>query len=258
MRVPFYNISIDLMDHQEVLDQCHQFLGAPRCHTIFFLNAHCFNIAQQQADYTKAISESELLLNDGVGIKLASLAVGVPLKENLNGTDLIPRILNLVAQQKKKVFFLGGVDGVAKSAARQAKEVIPELEVVGWHSGYFNLQQENELIKQINESGAQVLVLGMGVPRQELWAARHREALTNVRLIVGGGAILDFISGHIPRAPLWLRKINMEWVYRFYLEPGRMWKRYTTGIFLFFYNVIRLWPSHHKSMKLSHSEGKSP
>lgn len=257
MRVPFFNISLDLMDHQEVLEQCDRFLEAPSCHTIFFLNAHCFNIAQQRTDYAKAIAESELLLNDGLGIKLASLAAGVPLKENLNGTDLIPRILGLVAELNKRVFFLGGVDGVAQNAARKAKATFPGLEVAGWHSGYFNPLQEKQLVKQINDSGAQVLVLGMGVPRQELWAARNKQLLANVRIIIGGGAILDFISGHISRAPGWLRKINMEWVYRFYLEPARMWKRYTTGIFLFFFHVIRLWPVSRNRVKISRKTGTS-
>lgn len=250
MRVPFYNINLDLLDHQEVLNRCLKYLEVPKCHTVFFINAHCFNVAQQQAEYAKAIDGAELLLNDGVGIKLASLAAGIPLKENLNGTDLIPKILKLAGEHRKRVFFLGGVDGVAQDAAHKAKKAYPGLEIAGWHSGYFSLEQENALVRQINDSGAQILVLGMGVPRQELWAARNKTTLENVRMVIGGGAILDFISGHIPRAPLWLRKINMEWVYRFYLEPARMWKRYTTGIFLFFYNVIRLWPSHSKALKL--------
>lgn len=242
MRVGFYNISLDLLDHQEVLEKCEGYLDSGSCHTLFFLNAHCFNIAQRIPEYAASLNESSLLLNDGIGIKLASIAARIPLKENLNGTDLIPRILALAAKRGEKVFFLGGKEDVAAHAASKIRMVLPDLRIVGCHSGYFGNDDEAELIETINSSGASIIVLGLGVPKQELWAVRNRNKFPHARIIIGGGAVLDFISGNVSRAPVWIRKVNMEWAYRLYLEPSRLWKRYTTGIILFFYHVVRLWP----------------
>lgn len=243
MKVDFYNIRLDNPDRDEVIDLCRSYLKSERCHTLFFLNAHCFNIAQGNPYYARAINSSDLLLNDGIGIKIASMFAGISLKQNLNGTDLIPAILSLAADTGNDAFFVGGRNGVAANAARQAMIKFPGLRVVGSHSGYFNQQQEHSLIETINKSKATVLVLGMGVPKQELWAVEHKSLFTDVRIIVGGGAILDFLSGNISRAPLWIRRLNMEWLYRFYLEPRRMAGRYTKGILLFFFHVMRLLPS---------------
>ena len=241
MKKDFFNIRLDVTRKKEVLEVCRSFFAGNNIpKTIFFLNAHCFNIAQKNPEYLKAINASDLLLNDGVGIKLASLISGVSLKENLNGTDLIPEILKVAANENRKVFFLGGKEGVSDKAAIKATRAIPGLEVAGYHSGYFLPVEEPGIMQNINRSKAELLILGMGVPRQELWAVRNQDSLDSVKIIVAGGAILDFLSGEIKRAPLWLRKINMEWLYRFYLEPRRMWSRYVTGAFLFFYHLIRL------------------
>ena len=134
---------------------------------------------------------------------------------------------------------MGGKIHVAEKINRKAKKMIPELIVSGVHSGYFTMDEESEIVHQINKSGARLLILGMGVPRQELWAARNKGHLPQVDVIVSGGAIMDFITEEIKRAPLWMRRIQMEWVYRLYLEPGRMWKRYLTGNVLFFYHVMK-------------------
>ena len=96
------------------------------------------------------------------------------------------------------------------------------------------------MLAAINRTDAQIVVLGMGVPRQELWAHRNREHLPNVRLLISGGAILDFVSGAIPRAPLWMRRLRLEWLFRLCLEPRRMWRRYIVGSFVLLGHVIRL------------------
>ena len=240
MKKDFFNIRLDVTRKKEVLEVCRTFFAGNTPKTIFFLNAHCFNIAQKNPEYLKALNASDFLLNDGVGIKLASLISGVSLKENLNGTDLIPEILKIAANENTKVFFLGGKEGVSDKAAIKAARAIPGLEVAGCLSGYFIPEEEAGIIREINHSKAGLLILGMGVPRQELWTVRNLDSLDSVKIIVAGGAILDFLSGSIRRAPIWMRRMHMEWLYRFYLEPLRMWNRYFTGAFLFLYHLIRL------------------
>ncbi len=236
----FYNINLDITDLQGVLARCSDFFKSERAQTIFFLNAHCFNTAQKNREYRDAINSSDLLLNDGVGIKIASLLSGLSLRENLNGTDLIPEILKLAAKKNKRVYFLGGLDGVAEKASVNVKRSLPGLDIAGSHTGFFGTDDEKDLIDKIEESGAELLIIGMGVPRQELWAVRNKQLLKKVKIIIAGGAILDFLSGRIKRAPLWLRKVGMEWLYRLYIEPSRMWKRYIPGNFIFFINLFKI------------------
>ncbi|MFO7924689.1 MAG: WecB/TagA/CpsF family glycosyltransferase [Bacteroidales bacterium] len=240
MKIDLYNIKLDIKSSAGVIADCRNFFHSNRVSTLFFLNAHCFNVAQKEAVYRKAINESDLLLNDGIGISIACRMAGIKPVENLNGTDLIPVILSLAAREKVKIFLLGGKDGVAEKAAVKIKEKIPGIEIAGTESGYFSGNRGKEVINRINDSRADLLLLGMGVPKQELWAVRNKPLLKNVKLIIAGGAILDFISGQIKRAPLWVRRNNLEWLYRLYLEPGRLWKRYTAGNILFFYHLVKL------------------
>ncbi len=236
----FFNIKLDITGQEEVFRQCKHFLNSNRPNTIFFLNAHCFNQSQINKEYRNAINQSDLLLNDGIGIKLASLLAGVNIGENLNGTDLIPKILALAGRENKKVFFLGGIEGVAEKAASRTRKLIPGIRISGCRSGYFKDEDTEGIIKHIDNSGADILVLGMGVPKQELWAYENQKKLKNIKIIIAGGAILDFISGRAKRAPLWMRKIHMEWLYRLYREPGRMWKRYIIGNIIFFVHLFRI------------------
>ena len=228
------------MDEQEVMNRCKNFFSPPKPHTVFFLNAHCFNVAQKNPDYHHALNQADLVLNDGIGLEIASRFTSFRFKDNLNGTDLIPKILKLATLNKKRIFLLGGEEGVAARAAEKIREQNPDAEIAGYHSGFFSVEQEKVLIENINSSGTHVLVIGMGVPKQELWAHQNKELLKGVQVIIAGGAILDFISGNIKRAPLWMRKMQMEWMFRLLLEPRRMWKRYTVGNLMFFYHILRL------------------
>lgn len=244
----FYNVKLDITSKALVLERCKHFFNSDASHTIFFLNAHCFNISQQNSEYHNVINKSDLLLNDGIGIRLASLFANIRIGENLNGTDLIPEILSLASIEGKKIYFLGGVEGVAEKAAVRIKRIIPGIQITGYRSGYFKDHEEENLIEEINYSGAEILILGMGVPKQELWAFRNRKYLTNTKIIIAGGAILDFISGQVSRAPGWIRRIHMEWLYRLVKEPKRMWKRYIIGNFLFFFYLIKFKYSSRKNI----------
>lgn len=236
----FFNIDLNVYTEDEVFRDIHNILDADVTRTIFFLNAHCFNVAQKNKEYRRSLKESDLLLNDGIGLKIGSFFTGIRFKGNLNGTDLIPKILRIAAKKGNKVFFLGGKTGVADKAAKKASKKIDHLNISGCQSGYFSKDEEGVLINQIIEKRTDILVVGMGVPRQELWCQRNKEKLKRVKLIIAGGAILDFLSEEITRAPVWMRKTGLEWVYRLYLEPGRMWKRYLWGNLVFFYYVFKL------------------
>ncbi len=196
--------------------------------TVAFLNAHCINVSAADPVYRWALSKATLLLPDGSGMNLAARIQGKTFVENLNGTDLFPHIMNECASRKLKAFLFGSQPGIAEAASLQAKSITPNLEVVGTRHGFFQSHEEAEIIENINASGAEVVLVAMGVPLQDVWIARNRHRL-NAQIVFGVGAQFDFWSGRISRAPQILRKMGLEWTWRLAIEPKRMFKRYVIG-----------------------------
>lgn len=238
MKSRLLNIDIDLFDDEkEVLALLSKDIDSGRSIELFFLNAHCFNLAQKDREYFDILNSCDYLLNDGIGIKIASKIEKLVLKKNLNGTDFIPEIAEMAAKKGYKIFLLGAKDGIAEEAAVKLKEKFEGLQIAGVHSGY---GLDESVLEMINNSKADILIAGMGVPMQEKWIRENKSKLGSVKLFVGGGAILDFLSQRIRRAPLLMRKIGLEWLFRLCLEPGRLWRRYLVGNFLFFYYILVL------------------
>jgi len=195
---------------------------------ISFLNAHCANVACRDADYRRALDESELVFADGIGVKIAARMRQQEVKQNVNGTDLFPLLCEALAGSGHGLYLLGARDGVANDVAEWVRKNHPQTRICGTRHGFVSPDDEDDVVREIRDSEAGVLLVAMGVPRQELWIRRHREAL-DVPVQLGVGGLFDFYSGRIPRAPMWMREIGMEWVYRLWREPGRMWKRYLVG-----------------------------
>ncbi|MDN3956551.1 WecB/TagA/CpsF family glycosyltransferase [Sporolactobacillus laevolacticus] len=204
---------------------------------LYFLNDHGFNIAQKDRDYNAVLNRADFLLNDGIGIKLGAKLWGVNLQENLNGTDLIPLLLQICTENSLSVYLLGSTQEIARSASKKLKEQHPDLIIAGTHDGYFS--SDSEVVSAINQSRADVLLVGMGMPLQEKFIDRNSKVLKPlVRIAVGG--FIDFASGTKPRAPKIMRRLNLEWLFRMALEPRRMWKRNVVGHAQFFTKVIWL------------------
>lgn len=239
MKTNYYNIVIDLWDQNEALSCIRNILLQDTHKTVFFLNAHCFNLAQKNTTYFNALQSSDYLLNDGIGISLGGWLKGIRFPDNLNGTDFIPLIIKEGYMSNKTFYFLGTKDHVLEKAKVNLEEKFPGIKIVGMHNGFFSEMDTKDIIHEINRLKADIIIVGMGVPRQEIWAHENMDQLPDVKLFVAGGAILDFLSGTISRAPLWMRQLKIEWIYRLYLEPKRMWKRYIIGNILFFYNIFK-------------------
>ncbi len=195
---------------------------------VAFLNAHCANLARRNWRYADTLKNVDALLPDGSGIALAAKLDQQPLGDNLNGTDLFGSLCRCLAFRKIPVFFLGGHKGVAEATARNAQDACPQLKVAGHKHGYFTPREEDEVIQEINNSGARVVFVAFGVPDQDVWLARIRHRL-HAPVVLGVGGLFDFVSGRIPRAPEWMRHAGIEWIYRLKCEPRRMWRRYLLG-----------------------------
>lgn len=240
MRTSFYNIYIDNINTHELINNLEQSLFTQEeLQTIFFVNAHCFNIAQRNPEYIAALHKGTYSLNDGIGMKLASFLKRIKLKENMNGTDLIPKILQFCSKLPVRVYLLGGKPGVAAQARIKMSNRIPGLNIVGEHDGYFSKSENDSVVRDIVSKRTDVLILGMGVPHQEIWIINNKDSLKNVKLAIAGGAILDFEAGVVKRAPKWIRTLYLEWFFRFLQEPRRLFIRYFYGNILFFINLIK-------------------
>ena len=205
---------------------------------VTFVNAHCMNVASTDADYRRVLDGSALVLADGIGMKLAGRLLRRPIAQNVNGTDLFPRLCARMRDEGLKAFLLGGQPGVAETVAQWMRANYPGITVAGTQHGFFGQENAGQVAGQIRHSGTDILLVAMGVPAQDRWIARNL-AQTGVRVAMGVGGLFDFYSNRIPRAPMWLRELGLEWTYRLYCEPGRMWRRYIIGNLVFLARVLR-------------------
>ncbi len=239
-KVDFYNVKMDILDTPETLQKFEEFIGSDTARTVFFINAHCFNIAQNNEEYRKVINSADILLNDGIGIKLGAALLGQKIRENMNGTDFIPVALQFAAKKNLNVYFLGAGKGVAEAAKEKIEKKIQGLNIVGVHDGYFDSAEESKIIEEINRKQVDMLIVGMGVPKQELWVSENTSRFKTVKICIAGGAILDFMAERFKRAPVFMQNAGLEWLFRLYNEPKRLFKRYAVGIPLFFYYAFKL------------------
>ncbi|GBH32189.1 alpha-1,3-mannosyltransferase [Sphingobium xenophagum] len=201
---------------------------------VAFANQHTINTAARDPVVRDMLAKS-FVIPDGIAIDVASkLLYGRDFPENLNGTDYLPNLLQALPPQR--LFLLGSKPGVAERAGQLIRAIAPQHAISGWHHGFADAQATQELIAQLRSKQPTLLLVGMGHPYQERWIAEHAADLPLVAMTVG--AWFDFLSSHVPRAPLWMRRIRMEWCYRLYLEPKRMFSRYITGGFIFMGHVI--------------------
>ncbi len=201
---------------------------------VAFVNANLANEAANDTAVAEALQGFHLL-NDGIGLDLASLMLfGRFFPANLNGTDFTPAYLDRT-RLRLRLFLLGSDARVVAKAAELYAERWPRHEIVGFHSGYFDDAEPADLAERVRSARADVVLAAMGNPRQELWLARHVPEVCPVGIAVG--ALFNFQTGEIRRAPEWFRKMRIEWVYRLLSEPRRLWRRYTVGNAMFLSRV---------------------
>ncbi len=216
----------------EALEWIRQRLTGHDQAVVCMTNAHCANVSCLDAAYHQTLLASALNLADGVGLRIAGKLKRTPVRQNVNGTDLFPRLCAMLEGTQESLYLLGGRPGVAESVAEWIRKRYPNTAIAGYRDGYFNRVDDASVAEEVKRSRASVLLVAMGVPNQELWIQRNVQQ-TGVRVAIGVGGLFDFYSGRIPRAPEWMREMGLEWTYRLLQEPGRMWKRYLIGNWTF-------------------------
>lgn len=204
-------------------------------HVVSFVNAHAFNLAARDPGFAAALAGSDSVLRDGSGMKILMQMMGREPGPNLNGTDLIPLIITRQAALGRAIALLGTRQPWLAKAADNVADMGGRVVLV--EDGF---QDDAHYLSCLAQSPCDLIILGMGMPKQERVSMLLRERLEGVRVIVNGGAILDFLAGRVERAPGWMRALGLEWVYRLGKEPRRLFGRYILGNGVFLWRAMRL------------------
>ncbi|WP_045861139.1 WecB/TagA/CpsF family glycosyltransferase [Teredinibacter purpureus] len=231
LKFSLFGININNLTLNEALEVIFNHTSI-RAKSVFFVNVNSVNLAHDNKDFLETLNCGDYVFADGSGVRLGAKHNGINLRDNLNGTDLLPHICTQANARKQSLYLLGSAPGVASTAAKNLQIQFPGLVIAGTQHGFFNQEQEADVIADINQSGADICLVAMGSPIQESWVSRNKDKLnTHTTMAVGG--LFDFYSGRISRCPMWMRELGMEWMYRLMQEPKAKFNRYVVGNPLF-------------------------
>ena len=226
MDVPINNVTME-----EASDQVVGYLLGQKQHTVFTPNPEIIMDAQEDSELMRILKQADLVVADGIGVVLASKILKVErLPERVGGFDLMQQVLGKIKDKDINVYFLGSKPGVAEVAAKNMRKTYPGLKIVGSRDGYFGAEDEQEIINEIKGLKVDLLMVGLGAPRQEKWIDKHIEEL-GIRVGVGVGGSLDVMAGTVKRAPEMYQKLGLEWFYRLITNPKRAKRMLNLPIF---------------------------
>ncbi len=223
MKVNLLGACVDALSMDETVERVAGMIRSGRPHRIMTLNPEFLCRAQTESALLDLAGRSDLVTPDGVGIVWACRMAGRPAPERVTGIDLMLRLVERAAVEKWRVYMLGSAPGVAEEAASRLRLTYPGLLVVGTRDGYFQESEERKLAGEIGKTRPDLLLVALGAPKQEIWIDRHLEE-TGASVALGVGGSFDVVAGRVKRAPLWVRRLRLEWLSRLLKEPSR-WRR---------------------------------
>lgn len=232
MREDFLGCPVDVLTMAETVDLARGAMRDRRRLQHVALNVAKFVNLRRDPVLSADVAGSDVIGIDGMGIVWAARLFGLPVRERVPGIDLLIGLLAVCAKDGFKPYFLGATPQTLQRSAEQVRTQYPALRFAGLKDGYFTPEQEPEIVSNIRNSGADCLFIGMPSPRKERFLAAHRDDL-NVPFIMGVGGSFDVLAGQVDRAPVRMQALGLEWLYRVYQEPGRMWWRYARTNTLF-------------------------
>lgn len=228
-RIKFMNTDIDNLTMAETLNEIDKLIQKKNCSYVVTPNVDHIVRLEKDEELQKVYKNASLILTDGKPLIWISKWYKTPIKEKISGSDLFPRVCQLAANRNYTMYLLGAAEGVAETAARNLMKKYPGLNIVGTYSPPFgfekNEQEMNKIKTQIQDVHPDILIVGLGCPKQEKFMYYHCKEL-GVPISFGLGASIDFEAGNIKRAPRWMSNHGLEWLYRFSKEPKRLFKRY--------------------------------
>src|SRR3954463_12242974 len=228
-----FDIPVDLAHPGELLERITGWVHrGDRGRRVMYVNAHVLNQSLERPELREALHAADLVYCDGYGVRLAAKALDVQIPHRMTGADWIWDLAALCESDpaRPSIYLLGSEPGHAAEAAGRLLSRHPRLNIVGTHHGYFELgsAHADRVLEDVNARRPDILLVGMGTPKQELWVEQNAGAL-DAGVLWTVGALFDYVSGHTPRAPAWLADNGLEWIFRLAIEPQRMWRRYLLG-----------------------------
>ncbi len=226
--VSLLGVRVDRIAQQQAIAYIDQLVERTRksseplpCQQIVTVNTEFVMMAQQNSVFRQVINHAALVVADGIGIVWATRYLGKPTPERVTGTDTLVELAKLCSLKGYRLYLLGAAPGIAEEAAARLQVLAPDLLIAGTYAGSPSSAQEDALIERIRVAQTDVLCVAYGAPAQELWIARNLARLP-ASVAMGVGGAYDFLSGRQLRAPVWMQRMGLEWLYRLYREPWRL------------------------------------
>ncbi len=224
MKYPLVNIlgvNVASLTMSQAVEQIEKFMEEKQGALIATANAEMIMQATKDESFRRIMNEAALVVPDGAGAVWAARHLGYPMPERVAGCDLVQALLARAPKKKRRVFFFGSAPGIADRARDKAEALYPGVTIVGTRNGYFSASEEQAIVESIRSLHVDLLLVALGSPRQEKWLAAHLTDL-NVAAAIGVGGTLDVMAGAVRRAPLWMQKARLEWLFRGLLQPKRI------------------------------------
>lgn len=219
-KVNILGVYVDMVNIPQAADRIMRFLDEDKLHKVYTPNSEIIMAAYKDDSFKKLLNDADLLTADGIGVVYASRILGKPINERAAGFDIACEVLERINGTSRKLFLFGGKPGVAEQARDNLLKKYPALNIVGCRNGYFKPEEEPEIVKEINDSGADIVFVCLGAPKQEQWLARNSSSL-KARVAMGIGGSLDVFAGTAERAPKFFCDHGIEWLYRLMKQPSR-------------------------------------
>ncbi len=221
--ISLLGIPVHRVTMEGAVNQIASFVREGGSHQVITADASSLVIAQTDPEFREIIKRADLVTADGAGLLWAARRTGRAFPERVSGVDLVDRLCGQAAEKGFRLCFIGASPGVAETAARRMGARYPGCHIVFTRDGYFKPEEEPQIVRQIQAAQPDVVFAALGMPKQEKWLARRRQEL-GAPVLVGVGGSFDVLSGNVRRAPLWLRKRNLEWFWRLILNPRKIVK----------------------------------
>lgn len=237
-RIKICDIPVDVYTMKDTIGIIDKAIVEKRAIHHVVINAAKVVNAQKDEALRESIVSCDIINADGQAIVWASRFLGKPLPERVAGIDIMANLVKLAAEKKYRIFFLGAKEDVVKEVVEVYTKMYGKEIIAGYRNGYFTKEDEQDVAKQIADSGASILFVAMSSPKKEIFLNTYK-SLIQTPFIMGVGGSFDVVSGLVKRAPVWMQKWGLEWFYRVIQEPRRMWKRYLFGNSEFIYLVLK-------------------
>lgn len=229
MRIDVLGVGFDNMTMDQAVAEGVRLMNTEGAHYVVTPNPEIVETCREDPEAMEAVQGADLVIADGIGVIYGAKLLGTPLKQKLPGIEFAQKLMERMAQDGKTLFLLGAKPGVAEEAARRLAEQYTGLTIVGTHDGYF--KEDGPVVEEIRRSGADVVFVCLGAPKQEKWMRKNGEA-TGAHLLLGLGGCLDVFSGTVQRAPEIYQKLGLEWFHRLLKNPSRVGRMMKLPLFL--------------------------